>query len=151
MQHEFLSLNPRIKNRALITRHTFKRKRESVAETRCCYSPRWILKSFLSETFHAIKVAPPGCVRLRAWRPAHPSASFHCGSAGCGAVHLTSTWSVLLYWQAARRELGRMNPLIPELLNVFAVWFADFFFFFFSTRGVVNVRRFFLGALEEAE
>lgn len=44
-----------------------------------------------------------------------------CRSASCGIVHLVSTWTVLLYWQTARRELGCMNPLILELLNLFAV------------------------------
>lgn len=47
-------------------------------------------------------------------------------SASCGILRLMSTWTVLLYWQTAWRELGCMNPLILELLNVFAVRFADF-------------------------
>ncbi len=46
-------------------------------------------------------------------------------AASCGIVRLVSTWTKLLYWQTARRELDRMNPLILELLRVFAVLFAD--------------------------
>lgn len=38
----------------------------------------------------------------------------------CGSKHLISTWTILLRWQSARKELGCMNPLILELLNVFA-------------------------------
>lgn len=49
-----------------------------------------------------------------------------CRYASCGIVHLMTTWTVLFYWQTARRELGCMNPLILELLNVFALLFADF-------------------------
>lgn len=65
------------------------------------------------------------CLKLELWLCNYATASSVTEllgtSTSCDILHLMSTWTAPLCWQSAWREFGRMNPLILELLSVFAL------------------------------
>lgn len=85
-----------------------------------------LLLFYLNPEFFLVLISQSTCIlNLAAYLCTHSIGSsvneLLCRSASYGIEHLMSTWTVLFHWHAARRELGCMNPLILELLHLFAV------------------------------